>query len=704
MHGREYVCAGLTGGKGESLSVNVDTGRWAEFNGLGSKGGDLIALYAAIQGIGQGEAFRQLDDGHTFTAPVAAPEPRLGPPPVDAPGPDLSQAEARWCYRTPDGHPWFYVARYPGKRIRPWAWDLDAQAWVQRGLPKPRPLYGLELLAARPEAAVLIVEGEKSAEAAHVLAGHVYVCMTWPNGASAISSADWAPLHGRKVLIWPDADDPGRQAASTIAELLAPHCPEVKLLDPTTDDPAGLPQGWDAADALAQGWDWDRFRAWAKPRITLYTQSLYDPPKTALAAPLADSVTAPQVLAPTPVAPTLAVTDDSGDVPKSLIAIYEKYGLSLTAQLKAETNADNVNRVLTKIPGFAGMVYYDEFYESIFNADGREWTDADTSRLLIRFQRELHFKRISKDALIDGLMVSAHENTRNAPRDWMDTLVWDGKPRLDTFLPTYTGCEDNDYTRTAGRNWWISMVARIYQPGCKVDTMLILLGEQGRFKSTLFSVIGGPWYAVATADAEDPKAFAETMRGKMLLELAELVSFGRAEENAIKRLLTDRADRYRASFGRFAEDHPRRCVLVGTTNKQSVLNDETGARRFWPVRIQNCDIEALERDRSQLFAEAVHRFKAGATWWEMPNSALDAQEHAREHDAWESIIEEFIEGKPSVTILDILKDGLGIAPRDARRPEQLRIGKILRTLGWEMVVRKVNKKATRVFIPMEPPF
>lgn len=693
VRGHEYVCAGLQGGKGESCSVNLSTGRWGDF-ATGEKGGDLVSLYAATRGISQGEAFRELEgDARPLIAlpasrpPVAnPPAPRLGPPPADAPAFEPpADAEFCWCYRTADGRPWFWVVRRQGKNIRPWAWDLDAGKWVCKGLEPKRPLYGLELLAARPEAPVLIVEGEKSADAARAIAGHVYVVMTWPNGSSGVGAVDWTPIHGRKVLIWPDADAPGARAAQAIADALGPHCPEVKLIDPS--DHA---DGWDAADALAEGWDWDAFKAWAKPRV-----SVWAPPVQVLTPEVVPAERPPRV--------EVAIHEDQGPLLPSHTAIWTTYGIDNTKS-GPTSNADNVHRVLEAVPNFTDLAYYDEFYESIFRADGREWTDADTARLLVRFQRELGFKKISKDALLDGLLVHAHAHTRNAPRDWMETLTWDGTPRLETFLPTYTGAEDSDYTRAAGRNWWISMVARIYQPGCKVDTMLILQGEQGRFKSTLFSVIGGPWYAVATADAEDSKAFAETMRGKMVLELAELVSFGRAEENAVKRLLTDRSDRYRASYGRFAEDHPRRCVLVGTTNKQSVLNDETGARRFWPVRIHQCDIDGLARDREQLFAEAVHLFKAGATWWEMPSSALDAQEHAREHDAWEPIIEEFIDGRTSVTILEILVDGLGFTPKDAKRPEQLRVGKILRTLGWEMVIRKVNKKAARVFMPMNPPF
>ena len=707
IQGHEYVCGSLQGGKGESFSVNLNTGRWAEFSGS-ERGGDLVSLYAAIHGIGQGEAFKRLEgDRAPLALPAAVPvAPEVyTPPPAGAPAPDLSDAEASWCYRDATGAPLFYVARFPGKRIRPFSWD--GTGWVQRSVPRPRPLYGLELLAERPGDSVLIVEGEKACMAARKLAGHVYVCVTWPNGASSYGAADWAPLHGRKVLIWPDADEPGLKAAQAIADALGPHCPEVKVLYGLTQDvldanDGTLPVGWDAADALREGWTWASVVAWAKPRARVWET----PAQVQVLTPEPLNPLSP--LDPVPTARLeVSMVDDSAPLSRSMADFYTIHNLDMNHQGRLETTADNITRVLSRVPAFQGLVYYDEFYDAIFHPNGREWTDADTCKLLVRLQRELQFRRISKQTLLDGLLVYAHENARNAPKDWMDGLVWDGTPRLGGFLPTYTGSEDSDYTRAAGRNWWISMVARIYQPGCKVDTMLILKGEQGRFKSTLFSVIGGPWYAVATADVDDPKAFGETLRGKMVMELAELVAFGKAEENSIKRLITTQSDRYRNSYGHFAEDHPRRCVLVGTTNKGAFLGDETGARRFWPVHITMCNIEALRRDRDQLFAEAVHAFKAGATWWEMPASTLDAQEGVREHDELETKVEAFIRIRPEgVTLHDIWVDGLGFPFKDCKRAEQNRLAKILRTMRWEKGSKAVRRNGDVVWLwqPLDPPF
>lgn len=709
IHGPEYVCANLKGGKGDSLSINTRTGAWADF-ATGDKGGDLISLFASIRGIGQGDAFRELADTTSFRPlpalpmPAKTPEVRLVPPPPGTPEPDLRAASASWTYHASDGTVLFHVARFDRdgerKSIVPYSWD--GKRWVAKGWPAPRPLYGLDLLAQNPDMPVLVVEGEKACDAARQLAGHVYVCVTWPNGTAGVGSADWRPLAGRNVLLWPDADAPGLKAAHTIADRLVAQCPDVKVIDP------GLQDGWDAADALAEGWDWAKVKAWAKPRAVQWTQAAVAEPAASPAEQAADAVA--------------KGVDQAGVAPLSSggLATLEQLGVKLSKGGQAVANQDNCLRVLENYDRLRGIAWYDEFHGKIFThypigfdgpklAQRREWRDVDTLLLVTLMQRDLELQRATQANVDAAVTCYAHQHATNEPRDWMEGLVWDGTSRLDTFLPTYMGAEDNDYTRAAGRNWWISLVARIYEPGCKVDTMLILQGEQGRYKSTAFEVIGGTWYAVATADANDPKAFGETMQGKMILELAELASFGKAEADAIKRLLTDRRDRFRAAYGRHAEDHPRRGVLVGTTNKLAVLTDETGGRRFWPVWVDRCDIEALKRDRDQLFAEAVHLYKAKATWWEMPSSTLEHQEGAREHDEIEAVIGEYLEGVVpgrGVTIQEIWTECLHFELRELQRHNQLRISRALRALGWsaDNKPERRDSRVVRVWRPIKPPF
>lgn len=273
--GHEWVVGSLSGEQGSSLSINLNTGKWSDF-ATGEVGGDLISLYAAVHRLGMGDAYRELGgavprarvNGHA--AKPAEPERRVVMPVPEAAAicecvhPKFGRPVATWCYQDGNGEVLGYVARYEPagerKQIVPWTWDGDR--WGMGQWPAPRPLYGLDHLAERGEAPVLVVEGEKAAAAARRFC-KPYVVVTWPGGAKALSRADWAPIHGRKVLLWPDADEPGIAAMDELGQLLQPHCPEIKVIDV-----AGMPAGWDAADAEFEAWS--ECRVWMAPRAQLW--------------------------------------------------------------------------------------------------------------------------------------------------------------------------------------------------------------------------------------------------------------------------------------------------------------------------------------------------------------------------------------------------------------------------------------------------
>jgi len=308
MSGHEYVCASLRGGEGRSLSINLETGRWADFAGT-EKGGDLISLWAAIEGIKQSEAAKQLAIQIGFQLgkgedrqPLPAPRVLIGKPANNERPPMMTHREwgkpsMVWTYRDHLGETLFYIARYDPegerKQYLPWTWDTQAQRWTMKAWPEPRPLYGLDVLAAKPNARVLVVEGEKAADAAAGICGDLYAVVSWPGGAAAWEMADWSALQGRKVLLWPDADrhtarttdearkwginigtvlpieaQPGIRAMTGIATILHSTCEEVKIIDPGIEEKRA--DGWDAADAINSGWMWAEFAAWAKPRAKIY--------------------------------------------------------------------------------------------------------------------------------------------------------------------------------------------------------------------------------------------------------------------------------------------------------------------------------------------------------------------------------------------------------------------------------------------------
>lgn len=687
MVGPEYVCGDLFGGPGDSCKVNLNTGKWADF-AAGEQGGDLVSLYARINNIKNGEAAKRLADQINFQVRPQADPPskasatqdvKLGRPPGGA-APSMSHAKfgqpsGFWCYEDAEG-PLFWVARYEtaeGKQFCPWSWSQSARKWVAKGWPAPRPLFGLKELLAAPEKPVLICEGEKATEAARKLVNGLYAVVSWANGAKAMDKADWKPIHGRKVLLWPDADDPGSAAMRKLGDILAPVCPEVKIIDANDKK-----DGWDAADALALGWDYKQFFAWAKPRAKLI-------PKVAQPVDKAEIV---------PVEPlhsrtlNLNVSITENDIPadaQDAESLWTEIGLARPHSGAPFANMDNVRRCLESYAPLKKLVWFDEFHQRCFTtgpSGPRPWSDIDYLNLCTLFQRNLGLSKMSLDAVRHGVEAAGRMDTRNEPRDWMKTLTWDGQSRIKEFLADNFGVAYSEYTDAASRNFWVGMVARVFEPGCKLDNMLVLEGPQGAYKSTALEIVGGRWYTQMTADVQS-KDFFLGLRGKLLVEIAEFDSFYRADITRIKQVVSSRTDTYRSPYAMLSDDHPRMSIFAATTNETMWSKDQTGARRFWPILCKEINLDRIRRDRDQLFAEAVSEYQKNPTWWIMPkDDTAREQESRRMADEWEGAIYEWTAGRLSCTIREIAKDCLGIGLDKLDRMTQMRVGIILKKHGW----------------------
>jgi putative DNA primase/helicase len=318
------------------------------------------------------------------------------------------------------------------------------------------------------------------------------------------------------------------------------------------------------------------------------------------------------------------------------------------------------------------------------------------------------------DKVAYAAMVKAgRANTVHPVRDYLRALKWDGVLRLHNWLQTHLGSPDEEYLHHVGRMWCISAVARVMRPGCQVDYMLVFEGNQGVGKSTAARILGGEWYLGNVPDLQSKDA-VQVIHGSWLAEVAELDAFARAETTRIKEYITRVTDKYRPSYGRCVVVQPRETVFIGTTNSSKWNKDETGARRFWPVPVAKLQAEALTRDRDQLWAEAVYAYDNGDPWW--PDAALTQQLEAVQEeryrvDEWENRISKWVSNSDAIdldpdglkatkegfTMGEVLANALNLDPGKWDTGVQMRVGHVLKRLGYLPKQQRDGKVRVRVY-------
>lgn len=329
--------------------------------------------------------------------------------------------------------------------------------------------------------------------------------------------------------------------------------------------------------------------------------------------------------------------------------------LELDKQGKVKDTLTNIAAILRHDPQLQNIVY-NEFkcmVDVIGDLPWKQvkpgWGDTDISCAKLYFERVYGIWSPTKfkDAL---LAVVSAERLYHPIKEYFETLQWDGTERVDTLLIDYLGAEDTQYVRAVTRKTLAAAVARVYEPGIKFDSILVLNGPQGIGKSTLFTLLGKQWYSdsLSITDMKD-KTAAEKLQGYWILELGELAGMKKVDVETMKSFVTRTDDKFRQSYGVVVESHPRSCIIVGSTNSEGgFLRDITGNRRFWPVHVSgNGKFHPWElTEVDQIWAEAIERYRAGEELYLKGRVAADAyamQQDAMESDDREGVIADYLE-------------------------------------------------------------
>ena len=557
--------------------------------------------------------------------------------------------------------------------------------WISNLNGVKRVLYRLPDLITYDSATVFITEGEKDADASAALG----LC------ATSADSGTWKPdlvepLRGRDVIILPDFDAAGVKRALEAGNALHGVAASIRMI--FLPGLTGEQGNKDVSDWLGSG-------SGARRHFCgiLLIAPLWTPDSIVEGMAEAEKVKATAEVKATWPARKKSKPETSEEDPEWLDRC-----------IKGETgkpiaNVANALAALHSDPAICTAFSYDEMLCSTLllheiggsseQFKARPLTDNDIVDVQSWMQRA-GLKHISRGTVGDAICNRASDNSFHPVRDYLASLQWDGVNRLDAWLTTDLGAELNPYTQAAGKMFLISMVARVLDPGCKVDHMLVLEGPQGALKSAACAVLGDKWFSDNLPDVSEGKDVSQHLRGKWLIEVSEMHAMGRAETTQLKAFITRTAERYRPSYGRLEVIEPRQCVFIGTTNKEAYLRDETGGRRFWPVKVGEIDIRGLKSDRDQLFAEAAHRYRAGEPWWpdrDFEREYMIPEQEARyEPDIWDEHVRDYVAARTRVTIGEIARLALFLETPRIGTADQRRIAAVLETIGWKRGKREAE--------------
>ena len=399
-----------------------------------------------------------------------------------------------------------------------------------------------------------------------------------------------------------------------------------------------------------------------------------------------------------------------------------KADLEYSKSGKLQPTIANIILILENDPALKGHIVHDLFagFDGVvgglpWNKNAVQWTDQDDANL--RVWLEKHYGLTGKEKIADALTAVLTRHSYHPIRDYLNGLTWDGKPRLERLIIDYIGAEDTELNRVMTRKHFTAAVTRVFKPGCKYDYCLVMTGPEGAGKSTLLNKLGGQWFNDSITTTEGKEGM-DQLRRAWIVEMGELASIKRSDVESIKAYLSKRVDIYRAAYARRAAEHPRQCIFCGTTNETLFLKGDNGNRRFWVIPVdptlrRHSDWQAaIDRDRDQLWAEAVHYHKAGERLY--LDARLEAQAKQRQaefnddhDDPMEDMLHSFLEAKLPVDwdTYDLQRrrawwrnpdplDAVGTVERRRVSPAEFiceRLGRDMSDKEFKYLARRINK-------------
>jgi hypothetical protein len=373
--------------------------------------------------------------------------------------------------------------------------------------------------------------------------------------------------------------------------------------------------------------------------------------------------------------------------------------LSLTPKGHVRNTFDNTCVILDNHSAYGARLTFDEMRLSPL-LNGKPLTDADVGNMRCKIEQEFGFGP-SDDTVRKAIATVVEPRSFHPVQRYLNALAaWDGHHRLERVVRDILGAEDTDLARKMIRKWFISAVARVMRPGCKVDTALVLVGPQGYRKSTFFAVLGGEWFADTWMNLEDKDAYLQ-LHAAWIYEWAEVENVtSRKQASTVKAFVTSKADTFRTPYGHTVAPHQRSNVIVGTTNEGQFLSDCTGSRRFWVLTVQRLiDTVALEDWRDQLWAEALVAYKTGEEWWLDRESEAERERAAAEYvieDAYEEKLHAWLLGKSEAKMGHLLEFALELKTPQHTLGEQHRVGRLMRKMGWKQ--HRVGQDRARIWV------